>query len=211
MYKVLNELCEFHKVPITSLCKLITGSSGNLATWKKDYMRSDYLAAVADYFSCSTDYILERTNNPTVAPNIDTTDIAVPTGDIAFAVHLRFLRESKNKTQKEVAEAIDISEAAYQAIEFGKAKPTYDTLIALADYYDCSLDDLVGRVRNKEDIYSVYKKFLQNNKSKNLETKYLNTLLLYYQEISNIMTTLKLDDLQMMKGYASALSDKKNK
>lgn len=58
MYERIQILCEQNGTTITKLCILITGSSGNLNTWKKGYMRSDYLKKIADYFNVSTDYLL---------------------------------------------------------------------------------------------------------------------------------------------------------
>ena len=57
---------------------------------------------------------------------------------------LKSLRKTALKTQKQVAFDISISERNYQRLEAGE-KPNYDTLIALADYFDVSLDYLVGR------------------------------------------------------------------
>lgn len=64
MYQKLKNICKAKGINVTQLCTLVTGSSGNLATWKKGYMRSDYLAKAADILNCSTDYILDRTDNP---------------------------------------------------------------------------------------------------------------------------------------------------
>lgn len=61
MYKRLQEICKSKGTNITALCKEVTGNSGNLATWKKGYMRSDYLDKAADILGLSTDYILGRT------------------------------------------------------------------------------------------------------------------------------------------------------
>jgi transcriptional regulator with XRE-family HTH domain len=63
----------------------------------------------------------------------------------AFGIHLKQLRTSHNITQKQLAEAIGASERGVQNYELGTRKPTYDMLIALADYFDVSLDYLVGR------------------------------------------------------------------
>jgi len=57
---------------------------------------------------------------------------------------LRELRKKRGVTQKQVATATSLDERNYQRLEAG-SKPTYDTLIALADYFDVSLDELVGR------------------------------------------------------------------
>lgn len=57
---------------------------------------------------------------------------------------LKLLRKNISKTQKQVAIDINISERNYQRLEAGE-KPNHDTLLALADYFDVSLDYLVGR------------------------------------------------------------------
>lgn len=64
MYERLKELCSARGLNITQLCIDVTHSGGNLSTWKKGYMRSDYLSLVADKLQCSTDYLLGRTDNP---------------------------------------------------------------------------------------------------------------------------------------------------
>ena len=58
------------------------------------------------------------------------------------------LRKTRHLTQKQVAEGASITEVAVQNYESGRRKPNYDTLIALADYFDVSLDYLVGRTDN---------------------------------------------------------------
>ena len=60
MYERLLELCEIKDIKITRLCEEVTNSPGNLATWKKGYMRSDYLSKCADILGVSTDYLLGR-------------------------------------------------------------------------------------------------------------------------------------------------------
>jgi transcriptional regulator with XRE-family HTH domain len=62
-----------------------------------------------------------------------------------FNEHLKSRRQSRGKSQKQVATAIGIGERNYQSFEYGEVKPSFDTLIALADYFDVSLDELVGR------------------------------------------------------------------
>ena len=58
MYERLKELCALHDTTITALCIKVTGDSGNLRTWKKGYMRSDWLLKCAEILHTSTDYIL---------------------------------------------------------------------------------------------------------------------------------------------------------
>lgn len=65
-----------------------------------------------------------------------------------FCSHLKKIRKSKKITQKEAANAAGISERNYQEWEYGKVKPAFDSLVALADFFDISIDYLVGRTNN---------------------------------------------------------------
>lgn len=58
---------------------------------------------------------------------------------------LRRIRKQKRITQVQAAKAAGVTEAMYQFYEYGKSEPTASVLIALADYFDISLDYLVGR------------------------------------------------------------------
>ena len=58
---------------------------------------------------------------------------------------LKQIRKLKNLTQAEVANAIGIGARNYQSFEYGEIKPSFETLISLADYFQVSLDYLVGR------------------------------------------------------------------
>ena len=64
---------------------------------------------------------------------------------MTFSERLLQLRKEKNITQKQLASALNLSEVGIQNYEGGRRKPAYDILIALADYYNVSLDYLVGR------------------------------------------------------------------
>jgi transcriptional regulator with XRE-family HTH domain len=61
MYEIIKSLCEERGTTITSLCKEITGSSGNLSTWKKGYIKRDYLEQIADKFDVPVDYLKGET------------------------------------------------------------------------------------------------------------------------------------------------------
>lgn len=62
-----------------------------------------------------------------------------------FGERLKQLRAVKNLTQKQLAIETETSERGIQNYEMGLRKPAFDVLIALADYFDVSLDYLVGR------------------------------------------------------------------
>jgi transcriptional regulator with XRE-family HTH domain len=63
---------------------------------------------------------------------------------------VKALRIIKKVTQKEVAEGIGVNPVSVQRFEYGSVRPSLDTLIALADYFDVSLDYLCGRSDNPD-------------------------------------------------------------
>ena len=69
---------------------------------------------------------------------------------IDFATQLKTIRNRKGVTQKQLAQAVGASERGIQSYEIGERKPAFDQLLALADYFDVSLDYLVGRSDVKE-------------------------------------------------------------
>jgi len=58
---------------------------------------------------------------------------------------LKQLRNDAGLTQSFVSNLIGITLRNYQYYEADQACPRIENLIALADYYEISLDDLVGR------------------------------------------------------------------
>jgi transcriptional regulator with XRE-family HTH domain len=62
-----------------------------------------------------------------------------------FSEHLRNIRTSKNLTQKQVFTAINVGERVYQRYEQGEGLPSFENLWALADFFDISVDELMGR------------------------------------------------------------------
>lgn len=69
---------------------------------------------------------------------------------MTFSERLADLRKSRNLTQKQVYEAVEMSMVGYQRYEYGTREPAFQKLIALADYFDVSIDYLVGRTDNPE-------------------------------------------------------------
>lgn len=64
---------------------------------------------------------------------------------MTFCERLKELRISRNLTQKDVADSVGMASVAYQRYEYGTREPAYQKLVALADYFNVSLDYLVGR------------------------------------------------------------------
>ena len=58
---------------------------------------------------------------------------------------LKELRESRKELQSEVAERIGVSRQAYGLYETGKRQPDLETLNKMADYFEVTVDYLLGR------------------------------------------------------------------
>ena len=65
--------------------------------------------------------------------------------DSNFKYILKDLRLEKGVKQKDVAEKCDISPQCISQLELGVRSPTGTTLVALADFFNCSIDYLMGR------------------------------------------------------------------
>ena len=59
--------------------------------------------------------------------------------------NLKYLRKLKNKSQREIAKELNISHGTWGNYESGTREPSIDSLIKICDYFDVSLDFIVGR------------------------------------------------------------------
>lgn len=62
-----------------------------------------------------------------------------------FSAHLEQLRKERGMSLNALATEIGITNQAVSLLEKGKRSPSFEVLCALADFFDVSLDYLVGR------------------------------------------------------------------
>jgi DNA-binding XRE family transcriptional regulator len=62
-----------------------------------------------------------------------------------FSLRLRELRLNNSLKQKDLGQILEVTDAAITQLEKGKRSPSIELAVALADYFDVSLDYLVGR------------------------------------------------------------------
>lgn len=62
---------------------------------------------------------------------------------------IKELRKSKNLTQKDLAVTFSTTDSNVSGWESGKWQPDINTLFSLADYFDVSIDYLLGRETQK--------------------------------------------------------------
>lgn len=65
-----------------------------------------------------------------------------------FSKRLKSLRTANKKLQRDMADLLKVTERHYRLCESGKVDIPISKLIALADFFDVSLDYLVGRSDN---------------------------------------------------------------
>lgn len=76
-----------------------------------------------------------------------------------LAGNLQMFRRKMNLSQEELAEKCQVSRQAIAKWERGDSVPTIEKLVFLADLYELSLDELVGRITF--DKYARIKEYLK--------------------------------------------------
>lgn len=64
---------------------------------------------------------------------------------IKIGKELKELRKSESLTQAQLAEKINIGRVNYTRYETDAVRPDYETLVKIADYYDVTVDEILGR------------------------------------------------------------------
>jgi len=63
----------------------------------------------------------------------------------SFSLRIKELRKERKLKQKELADEFSVKLRTYQGYEYGESYPEVAKLLAIADFFDVSLDYLVGR------------------------------------------------------------------
>lgn len=73
---------------------------------------------------------------------------------MSYYPRIRDLREDSDKTQREVAEYLGTPYQYYAVYEKGTSEISFERAIALAKYYNVSLDYIAGLTNNKKGLAS---------------------------------------------------------
>lgn len=65
---------------------------------------------------------------------------------------LKELREDKGLSQSDLGDILNVTRQTISGYETGSIEPPFSTLIILADMYNCSLDYLAGRTKEKYNL-----------------------------------------------------------
>ncbi len=78
-------------------------------------------------------------------------EINIKRGDFMLKFdNIRNLREDIDQTQTQLAEYLNVKQTTYSKYELGKINIPVEVLIKLADYYDVTIDYIVGRSKKKK-------------------------------------------------------------
>lgn len=84
-----------------------------------------------------------------------------------FSNNLKYLREANNLKQEDIAKEIGLSRASISSYELGKAEPTLQSLISLAEFFSLSIDDLISSKLRSEIVKDPKLETLKDKFSKN--------------------------------------------
>ncbi len=98
---------------------------------------------------------------------------------------LKEFRQKLNLSQIELAKQLTIPQQTYCSYETGRSQPNIETLIKIADYFNISIDQLVGRptkilnrmMLNERENSIIEKLLKMNDKQQELTEFYIDTLL----------------------------------
>ena len=139
-------------------------STGNISDWKngRSMPSAMKLDVLADYFDCSVDYLLGRTNNPNFEKAVISPEEKVPRQNSyrigLRSVHLMYdsqkiayriksTTKQQSKSLGEVLSNCGLGKNTVSKIEKGTDILTLN-FAKIADYLDCSVDYLLGRTDN---------------------------------------------------------------
>ena len=134
----LKELMVVNNIKVIEFKNILGTDVSNIYKWLNNVSYPSYknILSLADYFSCSLDFLVGKTENYEKL-----TFKKVP----KFSQSLRTTMQEKNISEYRLNKDTDISRSILYEWFTDYRNPSIDNLIILADYFDCSIDYLIGR------------------------------------------------------------------
>lgn len=102
---------------------------------------------LANYYKVTFDYMLGLTRNK------NTTDRDLLVDWTLFSERLAKLRKDAKLSQKQVSEKLGFAQQTYSHFEVGDRKPTTLKVVIIAQFYNKSVDYILGRTDNPDIIF----------------------------------------------------------
>lgn len=137
----LDSLMFDNEISAIKLAKDLGISSTTITRYLQDKRAPsvETLVKLADYFHCSCDYLLGITDDCTPA-----TYYPCP----PFAEQLNKLKDHFKCSWRSFYTSTDISASRFYDWKKGKSVPSVDCIIMLADGFNCSVDFILGRIKD---------------------------------------------------------------
>lgn len=139
---------EKHNWSQHEVAKKIGISNTVLSNYERDYRDPDTntLKALADIYDVSIDYLLERDDSNNQYYDLTKKDEEVLT---LLGQRIKYLRNEHKMTQEELGKVVHVTKVSISGYENGTRKPDTETLQKIADFFDVSIDYLLGRTDKK--------------------------------------------------------------
>lgn len=136
--ETLNELIFDNGLTAKSLAEVLNAEPSTITRYSRGERVPSVksLVAIAEYFKCSTDFLLGRTEE-----NKEQTFKTCP----PFNEQIEFLKDYFNCSSYKIYHGTGISKSRYYDWKNGKRAPTVDNIVRLAELFDCSTDFIIGR------------------------------------------------------------------
>ena len=135
----IKDLMSEAEITSSELAKKTNIDQSTILTLLRDdgFPSVDTLVKLADFFRCSTDYLLGLK---------DTSDEVAFRQRPPFPEQLTFLLQHFKITKYRLEKDTHLSEKTVNRWHNGKTQPSVESLLRLAKYFQCSVDFLLGRV-----------------------------------------------------------------
>ena len=136
--EILNDLLIEHNLKAKELSIKLGMANATITRYKnKDRVPTiENLVKIANYFNCSTDYLLG------LEDEIHSQDFATCP---PFKEQFAFLLSYFNRSAYSVYNNTDISQTRFYEWKNGVCAPSVDSVVKLAKIFNCSVDFVIGR------------------------------------------------------------------
>lgn len=136
----LKELMNERGLNQTTLAEAMGTCSSKMSSYitGKRAPNYDTFVAIIEFFNCSGDFLLGLKEYPCEEVCYNRVQ--------SFSERLRTILKDSGKTQYLFIKQTKISWGVFYNWLTGKSKPSVDNLVKVANYFDCSVDFLLGRV-----------------------------------------------------------------
>ena len=136
--ETLSELMLIQKLSAEELGKRIKIDRSTITKYKskRSYPKLQFAIKIADYFGCPLDYLFGLADDYKKK-----TYLTCP----PFYQVFQQLLKSRNCTRYRLFTDLDFHDQIVDNWYYGKNIPSMDSVIRIAEYFGCTLDELVGR------------------------------------------------------------------